>query len=202
MLYWSYVWAYIAAINTFDPLFQRSSLDTDCNVPSIIDMQPIALPSLYQILSSMLTTLHTKWKLSIYINPLKFNMVFLPFWFIIFMVLSMIILQFVLSITDIILGAFTNELHIFICPPHVVQCCFPCSPHSLLPPGSPSYLHPTSHFWLALHLCFTLSHTPCYHARRPFITPFSHPQSLIGFTLWLSLIAHSCWSSHTQYHHY
>ena len=49
-----------------------------------------------------------------------------------------------------------------------------------------------------LHLHFTPSCTPHYHARRLLITPLLHPQSLIGFTLWLSLIAHSCWSSCTQ----
>ena len=40
--------------------------------------------------------------------------------------------------------------------------------------------------------------TPCYHTRILSITPLLHPQSLIRFTLWSSLIAHSCWSSHTQ----
>ena len=59
----------------------------------------------------------------------------------------------------------------------------------IVSPRSTSYLHPILHFWLALHshtvpnLCFTLSHTLWYHARRPSTTPGLHPQSPIGFTL-------------------
>ena len=118
-----YACAYIAVANTFDPLFQRPPLDTDINVPSIVDMRPMDLPSLYQILPSMVITLHTKWKFSKYINPLKFNMVFLPFQFIIFMTLLTVIMLFTLVITDIILGALTNDLNGSICPPHDVQYC-------------------------------------------------------------------------------
>ena len=46
----------------FDPLPQRFSLDSDLSVPSNVDMQPMDLPSLYQILLSEVITLATKWK--------------------------------------------------------------------------------------------------------------------------------------------
>ena len=49
---------------------------------------------------------------------------------------------------------------------------------------------------LAPSWTFALNHlTPCYYTRRLSITPLSHPQSLIGFMLWLSLMAHTCQSS-------
>ena len=55
------------------------------------------------------------------------------------------------------------------------------------------YLILLTHLALLYHPVPSL-HTPCYHARRLSITPLLHPQSLIGFTLWLSFTAHSCWS--------
>lgn len=187
-LCWIYIWAYLAAANTMGPLFQRSSLGAYCNVPSNVDMWLINLLSLYQIFSSVVMTVDTKWKLPKYTNPLKSNVVFPPFWFIILIFLSMVILhlassmwnilmrfspdykwqyilfgqcktapckwvkkdentklhltkpdskilmssgawhklQFQQSVTDIILGAFTNDICGSICPPHMVHCCWEC----------------------------------------------------------------------------
>ena len=51
-----YPWEYIMATNAFVPLFNRSSLDVIFNVPSITDIQPVNLPSLYQIIPSTSTT--------------------------------------------------------------------------------------------------------------------------------------------------
>ena len=100
-LCWIYIWAYIAA--AMGPLFWRSSLGAYCSIPSNVDMWLINLPSLYQIFSSVVMTVDTKWKLPKYTDPLKSNMVFPPFWFIILIFLSMVILHLASSMLNILM---------------------------------------------------------------------------------------------------
>ena len=102
-LCWIYIWAYLAAANTMSPLFQRSSSGAYCNVLSNVDMWLINLLSLYQIFSSVVMTVDAKWKLPKYTNPLKSNVVFPPFWFIILIFLSMVILHLASSTWNILM---------------------------------------------------------------------------------------------------